>query len=161
MKDDLSVLISRTESKGAALRARGDRLEVWGLDRLAPDLVDELKDRRSDLVKCLSHRDAEGRKTAQLLAWASELAEQELRLERPVRYTEAPRRMVSTIHASWYATQYLRTIALARQRIDSRRSTDWPPQWWREREEEGIAALRNLRTVLENGGKRVASGGQV
>jgi len=158
MKDDLTVLITRAESKGAALRVRGAQLEVWGLERLSADLVNELKDRKSDLVKRLVDRDAKGQGTARLLAWASELAEQDLAVETPVRFTDVPRHSVSTMHPSWYATQYLRTIVLARQEKEIRRWCHWTPEWWREREEEGIAALERLRRALTKSGNPLGPG---
>ena len=152
MRDDLAVVITRVEARGAALRVRGDRLEVQGLERLPQDLIEELKLRKSDVVKHLAECGAKRRRTPQLLAWASEFAEQDLTLEKPVHFTDVPRHSVSTMHPSWYATQYLRTIVLARQQQRTRRWCHWTPEWWKEHEEEGMEALDRLRRALVRSG---------
>lgn len=89
-----------------------------------------------------------------LLAWASELAEQELELDTPVEYVEAPLRRVSTTRVSCYAAHYLKTIVAARlyQEHPHLCWGRWTPKWWREREKEALGALAALRAALEEQG---------
>lgn len=86
--------------------------------------------------------------TAHLLAWASELAGQEIVLPEEVRFVEAPLRTVATRRVSWYATQYLRTIASARLSQDTGGWGKWTSEWWRERQEEALGALASLKEAL-------------
>lgn len=86
---------------------------------------------------------------ASLLAWASELAEQDLVLPEPVRFIEEPLRPISIKDVSEYILRHLRFIAHARfqQRIGGTRR--WLPDWWKEREEVALGALAALREALQ------------
>ena len=83
-----------------------------------------------------------------LLAWAAQLAEQDVVLTSTVSYVEAPMRTITTERVSWYATHYLRTIAHARLQQQTGGWRPWTPEWWREREEEALGALAALRVAL-------------
>jgi hypothetical protein len=84
-----------------------------------------------------------------LLAWASELAEQEAVLPGPISYIEAPRRTVTTQEVSRHAAQYLRTIARARLQQETGGWGRWTPEWWAGVEEEAMGALTALRSALD------------
>ena len=84
-----------------------------------------------------------------LLAWAAEIAEEGTELQLEVSYVEAPLRRVTTDRVSWYAGYYLTTIAQARLSQAAGRWGRWTPQWWKEREDEALGALRALRGALE------------
>ena len=84
-----------------------------------------------------------------LLAWAAEVAEEGTELQWEVSYVEAPLRKVTTDRVSWYAGHYLTTIAQARLSQATSGWGRWTPQWWKEREDEALGALRALRGALE------------
>ena len=84
-----------------------------------------------------------------LLAWAAEVAEEGVELQWKVSYIEAPLRKVTTDRVSWYAGHYLTTIAQARLSLATGGWGRWAPQWWKEREDEALGALRALRSALE------------
>lgn len=85
-----------------------------------------------------------------LLAWASELAEQEMVLDALVTYVEAPQRAVTTARVSWYAGRYLKTIVSARLYREHPRLCwgEWTPAWWQEREREALYALASLKRAV-------------
>lgn len=84
-----------------------------------------------------------------LLAWATGLSEQELVLDEPVNFVEAPLRSVATSKASWYAAHYLKTISYSRLQQQSGGWHLWTPEWWKEREQEALGALAALKQALE------------
>jgi len=84
-----------------------------------------------------------------LLAWASELAEQDLVLEKPVSFVEAPRRTLTTERVSEKAARYLRVISYACLQQRTRGMGRFKPPWWKEREEEALGALSALREAME------------
>ena len=82
---------------------------------------------------------------ASLLAWAAELAEQELVLPDPVSHAERPFRAITTQRVSECATIYLREISPGHT---YRRTGCWghfTPEWWWDREQEALGALAALR----------------
>jgi len=87
--------------------------------------------------------------TPDLLAWASELAEQNLVLEKPVSFVEAPLRTLTTKHVSEKVTHYLRVISYARLQQRTGGMGRFKPPWWKEREEEALGALSALREAME------------
>ena len=87
-----------------------------------------------------------------LLAWANELAEQELVLGQRAEFIEAPLRPVFVAEVSKYAARQLRFIALAniQQRtggIDGR-----GPEWFKGQAEVAFGAPQALRVVLSKDG---------
>jgi hypothetical protein len=87
--------------------------------------------------------------TEHLLAWASELAEQELVLPRPVRYIEAPLRIITTPRVSYYAALYLREISYARLQQQVGGWDRFTPEWFKEQERGAIVALAALREAIQ------------
>jgi hypothetical protein len=85
-----------------------------------------------------------------LLAWASELAEQNLVLSYQVRYVEASRSAITTGRVSWYAAHYLKTIVSARDYQQHPRLCwgQWTPKWWQELEMEAIQSLEALQRAI-------------
>ena len=91
-----------------------------------------------------------------LVAWASELAEQDLVLTTPVSYVEKPRSVVTTGGVSHYASHYLRTITSARI---GQQTGGWgmiDAQWYKGREGDALYALAALRGAMSAviGGER-------
>jgi hypothetical protein len=87
--------------------------------------------------------------TEHLLAWAAELAEQELVLPRAVRYIEAPLRTITTQRVSYYAGLYLREISYARLQ---QRTGGWgrfTREWFKEQERGAIQALAALGEAIQ------------
>ena len=148
MRDDVAVLISRAERRGAAFRVREGQVEVCGLDRLPEELIDELQGQKAKVLRHLSHSErlATSKGHAHLFSWATELAEMDMVLFDPVRYTEAPERIVTTRQASWYAAHYLNLISDSR--IQLTRRDCWTPEYWRDRQEEAMGALEALRGAM-------------
>ena len=84
-----------------------------------------------------------------LLAWASELAEQDVVLPEPISYIEAPRRTVTTEEVSRYAARYLWTIGYSRLQQETGGWGRWTPEWWTGVEDEAVGALAGLRSALD------------
>jgi replicative DNA helicase len=84
-----------------------------------------------------------------LLAWAAELAEQELVLPRPVSYVEAPLRTISTQRVSYYAALYLREISYARLQQRAGGWGSFTLGWFKEQERGAIEALAALREAMQ------------
>ena len=93
--------------------------------------------------------DSPSEPVAELLAWASELAQQEIVLEVPVTFAEIPLRMVTTTDASRHALRHLRIISCARFEMEIGGRPPWTPKWWQRESEEAVTALRNLRFALK------------
>jgi hypothetical protein len=88
----------------------------------------------------------------ELLAWASELAEQEVVLPKPLTYVEAPLRTITTKHISRYAAIYLRSLLLAQS---NKRTGGWGTfthAWWQRQEQEALQALLALREAMQDQG---------
>jgi len=154
MKNDLTTIITRAEESGASFRLREGQVEIRGLDRLPDELLDTLRSRRDDLAQHLLAREERSKapEVLNLLAWATELAEQGLVLSHPVRFAEAPLRNMGTPRVSECATMYLRIISRAHT---YRRSGGWghfTPEWWSEREREALGALEALRDAIDSSG---------
>ena len=150
MRNDIAVLITRAEAKGAALRIRMGQVEVRGLERLPKQLAEDLRTHQAEVREHLSRQETVSvpEEVAHLLAWASELAEQELILERSVTYVETPARTVTTDQASWYAAHYLNSISHARGQQQSRGWGGLTTAWWKEREQDAFEALERLREAM-------------
>ena len=70
-------------------------------------------------------------------------------LANPITYIEAPMRTITSIRASWYASSYLRSVALAQGYQISGSWNPWTTAWWKEREMEALRALSSLRDALQ------------
>ena len=86
----------------------------------------------------------------ELLAWANQLAEEDIVLSGPLVYVEAPMRTVTTNRASWYVVQYLRNISFARLNRATGGWGTWTSEWWEAREDETLGALSALRNAMES-----------
>jgi hypothetical protein len=84
----------------------------------------------------------------QLLAWASELANQDAILVSPVRFNETPLRPLTTTRISFYARRYLRTVAAAELARHGLTWEPWTVEWHEDRAREAIESLENLRASL-------------
>ena len=85
----------------------------------------------------------------ELLGWAGRLSEQDMELGTPIKYTEAPLRMVTTSRVSFYASHYLRAVSYARLSQRMGGWGTWTTWWWKEREDEALGALRALRDAMK------------
>ena len=85
-----------------------------------------------------------------LLAWASELAEQDLILSKAVAFREEPLRLVTITEVSKYAVRNLRFIAQARveQRLGGWHI--WTSDWWADRQQAALSSLSSLRRAIED-----------
>ena len=135
-------LLDRAKAAGLDVRAEEDNLVVRGPKRAEP-IARVLLARKVDVLPYLPPA---------LLAWASELAEQDLMLPGPVSYVEKHNCPVSTRRVSWCATRYLRTIVEARhyQQHPNLGWGQWTPTWWREREMEAVSALAALKKAVQD-----------
>ena len=85
----------------------------------------------------------------EMLAWASELAEQDLILSKPVAFREEPLRVVTITEVSKYTVRNLRFIAQARveQRLGGWHI--WNSDWWTDRQQVALNSLAFLRRAIE------------
>jgi hypothetical protein len=153
---------------GATLVPDGYQLRVKGWSKLTPELKEALRERKSEVLEHLKEEIAQSLAsftfagltvsephlptTPDLLAWASELAEQDLRLTEPISYIETPLRTITTERVSYYAARYLWAISYSRTQ---QRTGGWGrfiPEWFRKQEEEALEALVALREALEKQG---------
>ena len=116
MTQEVTEIVRRAEEQGIQLRVVGDRVRYGPKSTAPAELVEELRAHRAEVLEYLSARDSDmsPRDVGGLLNWASELSQRDLVLQSPVRFVEAPLRVVTTGRASHYAGQYLKTIASAR-----------------------------------------------
>lgn len=136
---------------GITLRAVGDTIMFWPASAATPEFVARLREDKRHLLDYL-HSDAYGLPTHEvhiLLGWASTIAEQNIELDSPVRYSETRLRPVTTARVSHYARQYLQGIAFARMHQQVGSWDPWTSDWWRARERDGIEALSGLRAAME------------
>ena len=143
------TLLERARTAGLRVHADGETLIIRG-PRQAEHVALELLQHKAEVLRQLRGWSTPEPEAQNLLAWASELAEQALELSTPVEYVEAPARHVTTDRVSWYASRYLRTVVEARhhQQNPSLCSGQWTPEWWQERQQEAMGALAALRTAV-------------
>ena len=84
-----------------------------------------------------------------LLAWASELAEQDLILATSICFAEEPLRPIAITEVSRYAVTNLRFIANAGLEKQLGGWDIWKSDWWTEREHAALGSLAALRIALE------------
>ena len=151
MSLDAASIVREVEERGIRLSVVDDKIRYSPKSQTPEELLDALKAHKVEVLAYLSGRsvDPSSDDTAALLAWASELADRELVLCRPLEYVEAPLRKVRTERVSWYATHYLKTIGFARMNQETGGWGTWPPDWWKDRENDALEALRGLRRALE------------
>ena len=155
MSNDVALLIARAQTKGAALRVREGQLEVLGLSCLPDRLCTELRRQKADVISHIQNR-ADGAlsdDTSRLLAWATELADSDLTLSESMTFEEARSRTMTTYHPSWCAGNYLTAVAYAEVQQHWPPHQGLPPEWWKQRGEEAIAALAGLKVALEDSGR--------
>ena len=148
-------LICESEKRGARLWAEKDRLELDAPADFPDEMIELLRQHKAEVLAYLRNElnMSGGIEVTRLLAWAAEMAEQDRVLPDPVSYVEAELRIVTTARVSWYAAHYLTTISYARLQQQNGGWGRCTPEWWREREQEALKALRNLREALERTGE--------
>ena len=107
------------------------------------DFVETLRKHKAEVMAYLRERGQ-----ADLLAWASHLADDDMTLSEPIKFVEVPSRTVTTCRVSWYASHYLGVIAYSRLEQGNKGWGIFEPSWWQEREQEALNALTNLRDAL-------------
>ena len=143
------TFLERARAAGLRVYADGETLIIRG-PRRADDVARELLEHKAEVLGQLRGWSTPEPEIQNLLAWASELAEQALELPTPVEYIEAPARHVTTDRVSWYASRYLRTIATARLYTQHPRLCFGlgTPEWWQERQQEAMEALAAMKEAL-------------
>ena len=124
---------------------------------LTPAYIEEIRRDKKQLIQELMREESPHDLTLHpfssdvrvLLAWATELSEQDLVLTAHVSYLEVPRRTITTERVSFYATHYLRTITSARIGQHAGGWGMFNGQWHKEREIEAITALAALRDAIK------------
>ncbi len=151
MSLDAASIVREVEERGIRLSVVDGKIRYSPKSQTPEELLDALKARKDQVLAYLSGRRVipSSNETASLLAWASELADRELVLCRPLKYIEAPLRKIRTERVSWYARHYLKTIGFARINQETSGWGNWTPDWWKGRENDALEALRALRRALD------------
>ena len=89
----------------------------------------------------------------EILAWASEICEQDIVLTDGVDFVEEPLRPVTITKVSQYVADRLRFIIHAHFQQSTGGMGRWLPSWWKEREEASIGALISLRGAMTGRGE--------
>jgi hypothetical protein len=169
-------IVQQAQELGISLVIQGDRILYTPKSRTPIEFVAALRKHKQELLRYLSQQadDAfsvpaqnprnpgksdfqervENPETHHLLAWASELAEQDVVLPKPLTYVEAPLRTITTVRVSRYAAIYLRTMLLAQSNKRTGGRGTFTHDWWQRQEQEAIQALLALRGAMH------AQGGQ-
>ena len=84
----------------------------------------------------------------EILAWASEVCEQDIVLPEGVTFVEEPLCTVTITKVSQYVADRLRFIIHAHFQQRTGGMGRWLPSWWKEREEAAIGALFSLRSAM-------------
>ena len=140
-------LLDRATRLGAEIWVDGGRLEVKVPAAFPETLVSELRLAKPELVTLLTESQPTFDEPA-LLAWAAELAEGDLQLDEPVRFVEAPLRVVATSEVSGYIRKVLRTLSYTRANEATGGYDYWPKAWWTAQTAELIDGLRALREAI-------------
>lgn len=138
---------------GPADDQRPYRLRSDGESVASPGSTDDRGDAAREAVSDVNETSPQlwighGARTDHLLAWAAELAEQDVVLKKPVSFVEAPLRRVTTDRASDHANRYLRVVAAARIRQESGGHPPYTGSWWQERADEAMGALAAMREAM-------------
>ena len=89
----------------------------------------------------------------EILAWASEICEQDIVLAEGVTFVEEPLRPVTVTKVSQYVGDRLGFIIHAHFQQRTGGMGRWLPSWWEEREEASIGALISLRGAMTGRGE--------
>ena len=92
----------------------------------------------------------------EILAWASEICEQDIVLADGVAFVEEPLRPVTVTKVSQYVADRLRFIIHAHFQQRTGDMGRWLPPWWKEREEASIGALFSLRSAMTGPGEHIS-----
>jgi len=84
----------------------------------------------------------------QLLSWASELAETDKTLARPIRYLETSLTPITTTQVSQSIRRYLKTVASAEIQRATGGQGRFTPEWWDEQANQALGALKALRSAM-------------
>ena len=95
----------------------------------------------------------------EILAWASEICEQDIVLAEGVPFVEEPLRPVNITKVSQYVGDRLRFIVHAHFQQRTGGMGRWLPSWWKEREKACIGALISLRSAMCGPGEEAQVGG--
>ena len=145
------AIVERARTLGVTLIASGGRIRYAPKSRAPFDLVEALRKHKQELLSYLAQESVSpvSPEVEYLLAWAAELAEHGIVLEQAVCFTEAPLRRITTERVSYYAARYLRTIPHARLQQRTGGMGRFLPPWWREREQDALYALEQLKNAME------------
>ena len=144
----LAVIESAREIR-ISLRANGGYIYYRPEQAAPPEFVEMLRQNKAKLLDYLNRESVASldMSNSALLAWASELAEQDKVLSDSVAYMESPRRPITTERVSHYAGIYPKTIVRAghHQQLPGFCWGQWTPTWWHDRELGAIGSLGALR----------------
>ena len=142
-------LLEEARSVGLSVRVEGGELIIRG-PRSADAVAHRLLANKAEVVACFNGTGNESDSDMELLAWAAALSERDLELPNPIKYVEAPLRVLRTTRVSYYAALYLRDVLHSRFRWENPSFCwhPWTPQWWTGREREAMNALAAMRRAL-------------
>ena len=83
-----------------------------------------------------------------LLSWASELAETDKTLARPITYLETSLKPITTTQVSQSIRRYLKTVASAEIQRATGVWKEYPQEWWDEQANQALGALKALRSAM-------------
>ena len=164
-------ILQRATHLGISLSVRGDRILYAPKSQTPREFVVILQDHKAQLLEYLTRTvdeslasctpdeqrpthgtdvecDTSGRERGPLLAWAAQVAEQDVVLEKPVTYVEAPLRRITTKRVSRHALTYLRAIILAQTSMRTGGRGAFTQDWWRNQEGQAMRALQALREAV-------------
>ena len=151
---ETNELLERIYRLGVSMTLDGDDIVLKPGDKVPAGMLPELKVHKTALVRHLRRLhevSTQERTRAQLLAWASELVNNDVVTESPVTFNETPLRPVRTTRISFYARQYLQLVAAVESARQGLTWEPWTVEWHEERAREAIEALENLRPVWRSG----------
>jgi hypothetical protein len=168
---DVETILQQARDLGITLRLAGGQIQYGPKFLATDDFVQTLRQYKAEVLEYLREEDVARIKVdlsalgikaddphiptaIDLVAWAMELAEQNLVLAEVVSYVEAPLRTITTEKVSRYAAIYLRTISYARL---SQRTGGWGQftrEWWQGQEQQTLGALGALREAMGKLAKR-------
>lgn len=148
---DAATIFEAARGHGITLSVVGDRIRYSPKSKTPEKLLELIRAHKGELLTYLASPTpgAGAVVDSGLLAWAAELAEQDIELVAPIEFTEAPLRTVTTLRVSYYASHYLKTIAHVRVHRSSGGFGSWTPSWWDEQEMEALDALKALREAVD------------
>lgn len=162
---EIPALLDTLKTHGITVTVKGDRLKLVPGSGVPLELAEVVRAHKTEMLEYLRESEAQiqvglsdlGLKVDQphlptapdLLAWASELAEQDLTLPETISYEETRPRPVKTNRVSHYAAVYLREIAYARMMQSTGGWGSFTPEWSQKQIDIALGALRALREALE------------